>query len=119
MSHFPEVEGLDGYGKSDFQCKQAKNYCCQPSPCCLLLVSCLIYLGRSAHFLYFSFLNNIPVALLIIYLPNKFQLCLSFHDCISIHLGKIFIFFPGYTSLVPLLMHFLLTLAFDPEVYMQ
>ncbi|KAK4810535.1 hypothetical protein QYF61_004498 [Mycteria americana] len=66
------------------------------------------------------FFFNIPVeALLIILLIPchiQLQLCLSFPDPISTHPGSVPIFFPGYTSLVPLPVHFLLTLYFEQEV---
>ncbi|KAK4806814.1 hypothetical protein QYF61_005610 [Mycteria americana] len=83
--------------------------------------SCLIYQGAYIFF-NLPFLADLPVkALLILRIPCQIQLQLrlSFPDPIPMYLGSVLIFFPGYTSLVPLPMHFLLTLQFDQEVLTQ
>lgn len=58
-------------------------------------------------------LTNIPVKSLDKF---SFSCAFGFPDPISTHLGSVPIFFPGYLSLVLLLVHFLLILQVGQEV---
>lgn len=58
-------------------------------------------------------LTNIPVKSLDKF---SFSCAFGFPDPISTHLGSVPVFFPGYLSLVLLLVHFLLILQVDQEV---
>jgi len=85
----------------------------------VLIVSCLICQG--GYFIFdLPFLANVPIEALLhilcILCQIQLQLWLSISDPISTHPGTIPIFFSRYMSLVPLPVHFLLSLQFDQRV---
>ena len=93
---------------------QGKKSCWvpQPSPCWLSPVFPSHLSGRYLFF-HIPFLTNLPVeALLVLHIRCQIQLQLlvSFPHPIPTHVGCVSIFFPGHMSLVPLLVHLLVTL---------
>lgn len=80
-------------------------------PMLVFISSPILFIGEGV---YHPFLSKVTVeAPIILHVPCQIQLqlCLSFSDDpISTHPGSILMLFPGCMSLVPLSMHFLLTL---------